>query len=484
MRNKELEGKLRRAYSHAAPDVLDSVLSSCEDTKDKVIVMTEQKKRSPWIRRGMGIAAALVLLLGGAAGVRLYSVNRAVASTVSLDVNPSVEIQVNQKDRVLRVNALNEDGRIVLGDMNFSGSSLDVTVNALVGSMLRNGYLSELANSILVSVDNGDPAKGAALQTRLTEEINSLLQTDAFTGAVLSQTVSADGTLQKLADTYGISLGKAQLIREIADKNPLYTPEDLAKLTINELNLLASAGSGALDKVESVGTASDKAYIGADKARDAALRHAGVTAADAAKLEVEAGGYEYDVDVNAKTGDILKSEKERDDDEPTATRPTSGTTSADPGAVTAPLIGEAKAKDIALKNAGVTAGSLIGYAIELDTDNGVMVYEVEFKSGGYEYDYDIDAKTGKILKRQKERDDDRSSAAGTAALIGSAKAKEIALSHAAVSADGLRDIAVDLDDKDGAPVYEVEFKSGGYAYDYDIDAKTGKILKNEKEQDD
>lgn len=284
----------------------------------------------------MGIAAALVLLLGGAAGVRLYSVNRAVASTVSLDVNPSVEIQVNQKDRVLRVNALNEDGRIVLGDMNFSGSSLDVTVNALVGSMLRNGYLSELANSILVSVDNGDPAKGVALQTRLTEEINSLLQTDAFTGAVLSQTVSADGTLEKLADTYGISLGKAQLIREIADKNPLYTPEDLAKLTINELNLLASAGSGALDKVESVGTASDKAYIGADKARDAALRHAGVTAADAAKLEVElscekgvmvyevefeAGGYEYDVDVNAKTGDILKSEKERDDDEPTATRP-------------------------------------------------------------------------------------------------------------------------------------------------------------------
>lgn len=121
-----------------------------------------------------------------------------------------------------------------------------------------------------------------------------------------------------------------------------------------------------------------------------------MTAADAAKLEVElscekgvmvyevefeAGGYEYDVDVNAKTGDILKSEKERDDDEPTATRPTSGTTSADPGAVTAPLIGEAKAKEIALKNAGVTAGSLIGYAIELDTENGVMVYEVEFKAG-------------------------------------------------------------------------------------------------------
>ena len=101
-------------------------------------------------------------------------------------------VSCTAEDRVLRVNALNEDGRIVLGDMNFSGSSLDVTVNALIGSMLRNGYLNENANSILVSVDTRDAAKGSALREKLAGEIDSLLRTDTFSGAVLSQTVAAD----------------------------------------------------------------------------------------------------------------------------------------------------------------------------------------------------------------------------------------------------------------------------------------------------
>lgn len=123
--------------------------------------------------------------------------------------------------------------------MNFSGSSLDVTVNALVGSHAAQWLSSVSWPTPFSSAWTTATPPRARPADPLTEEINSLLQTDAFTGAVLSQTVSADGTLEKLADTYGISLGKAQLIREIADKNPLYTPEDLAKLTINELNLLA-----------------------------------------------------------------------------------------------------------------------------------------------------------------------------------------------------------------------------------------------------
>ena len=41
---------------------------------------------------------------------------------------------------------------------------------------------------------------------------------------------------------------------------------------------------------------------------------------------------------------------------------------------------------------------------ELDRENGIMVYEVEFESGLYDYEYDIDAATGKVLKSKKELD--------------------------------------------------------------------------------
>lgn len=103
-------------------------------------------------------------LCDGGLGIHLYGSRFAVESTVSLDVNPSIEIQVNAKEHVLKVEPKNEDGRKVVGEMDFSGSSLDVTVNALIGSMLRNGYLNENANSILVSVDTRDAAKGSALR--------------------------------------------------------------------------------------------------------------------------------------------------------------------------------------------------------------------------------------------------------------------------------------------------------------------------------
>lgn len=123
---------------------------------------TENKKKHGQFE--WRLAAGLCLILGGGLGVRNYQVNHTVDATVSLDVNPSVEIKINQKERILDVIPLNEDGRTIVGDMDFSGSSLDVAVNAIIGSMLQNGYLNELANSVLISVDNNDPVRGMALQ--------------------------------------------------------------------------------------------------------------------------------------------------------------------------------------------------------------------------------------------------------------------------------------------------------------------------------
>ena len=38
-------------------------------------------------------------------------------------------------------------------------------------------------------------------------------------------------------------------------------------------------------------------------------------------------------------------------------------------------------------------------------DDGRTVYEVEFVSAGMEYEFDIDAKTGEIVKYEEEKDD-------------------------------------------------------------------------------
>ncbi len=218
-----IEEKIKRAVENSQPDVLHSVLSECQNQKGKVILMTEQKKTNRWITRLTAAAAVLVLAVGAFAGLTMYKANYAVVSTVSLDVNPSIEIQINEKERVLAVHALNNDAETVVGQMDFEGSSLEITVNALIGSLLKNGYLSELSNSILISVDHGDAEKSTQLKEKLTQEVNALLQTDTFSGAVLSQTISSDSQLQMLAQEYGITTGKALLIQQRIAHEPTYS---------------------------------------------------------------------------------------------------------------------------------------------------------------------------------------------------------------------------------------------------------------------
>ena len=68
------------------------------------------------------------------------------------------------------------------------------------------------------------------------------------------------------------------------------------------------------------------------------------------------------------------------------------------------MIGRQAAIRTALKHAGLSEQDVHSLKCELDREDGVMVYEIEFKNGTFEYDYDIDARTGAVLKAKKERD--------------------------------------------------------------------------------
>ena len=55
------------------------------------------------------------------------------------------------------------------------------------------------------------------------------------------------------------------------------------------------------------------------------------------------------------------------------------------------------AKNAAFRHAGVSASDATRVKVERDRDNGVLLYEVEFRVGNYEYEYEISAATGEVL---------------------------------------------------------------------------------------
>ena len=422
MENKEMERKVRTAFEHATPDILESVMEDFNSEKGKVIPMT--KRSNNWIKRSVAIAAVFAIVAVGAVTVGINRVNNAIASTIALDVNPGIEIKVNKKNVVKEVVPLNDDGVKIVDDMDFAGSNLEVALHALVGSMVKNGYLSEITNSILVSVDGKDAAKNAELQKYVAAEIDKILGGNNVSGAVLSQTVETDTEVEKLAKEYGISTGKAQVINKIAKKNTQYKVADLAKLSINDLNLISEGKGQHIEKVTATGTASSKGYIGSEKAKEIVLKKAGVNKADARELEVDldmdAGVlvyevdfdtrfYEYEYEVDAKTGKILIEQKEPTGyQEPQSSKeePQKEESQKEDNATTASYISKSKAKSIAFNKAGVKSTEARDVSVEFDSEDGVKVYEVSFETLKYEYEYVINAKTGKILEADKERRDD------------------------------------------------------------------------------
>ena len=403
-----MERRLASAVEKTAPDDVNGVLSRCEERKGTERLMTE--KKTAMRRWTTLVAACLALMLLGGGGL-FYQQANAVASVVSLDVNPSIELRVNRDEKVLSCTPLNEDAKEILEDMgggaDLKGAKLDVAVNAIVGSLVRKGYLSEISSAIMISVEDKDSTRAEKLQRELTSAVDGVLRTNESKAAVLTQTVTQDAELERQARENSISTGKAALVTRILALNSSLRFDALAKLSVGELKDLAEAGAPAMPH-------------GRDAAAYAAEQYAGTAALDSVTAEVDPeldespahyevelqtawGEFEYLVD--AYTGKVLSGQK----DLPTtvsaqneAAKP-SGQKPAPSG--TAQDIGYAKAKSIALNHAGVSESKAYDMDIELDEEDGKLVYEVEFKSGGMEYDYEIDAATGTILQQEAEKDD-------------------------------------------------------------------------------
>ena len=473
-----IENRLKRAVEEATPDVLSNVLKQIEteqvvltaktaaasvtdyivdESSEQITALPAQRPRSwVWFKAIVPVAAALMIALSF-----WLSLNYSTQAVVAFDVNPSIELSINRSEKILKVNPRNSEADAVIGDMVLKGIDLDVAVNALVGSMVQKGYLSEINNSILITVSSADQAKSEQMQNRLAGEIDSLLRSFSLDGAILSQVSTEYDYYAELAEQYGISPGKAALIEQLVQADPTITYDDASLLSINDLNILIEARRHQLAKVDISGHSSTKAFIGIERAKLIAFMNVGYSEAEVKDLKTDYGYvdgnlyYKIDFQINdlvfkyeidAGTGDILKVESERElpsvttsDDEDKAPKTTIASTATDttaattakttakttevtaaattakttdttrhtpspspsttlsPKATARQYIGAREAENIAFRHAGVNRSEVRDLDTEFERDDGKSYYEVEFEVGDTEYEYEIDAISGKIL---------------------------------------------------------------------------------------
>ena len=373
---QDVERLLRQAVGQSVPNVYQEVAAAPVDPllNPDHIVPPAYGRRRRWSRAIGALCAALCLVLGLGLFLQFHT-----AAIVAIGSEPDVELSVNRFGRVLEARGRSETGEALLAGLSLKGEALDDAVERLGRSMAAGGYLD--GSDIPVSVDGGDWKYNRDLEEEARDALEDVLEDWGGGGhAVIAPAV------EPTASPVAI---------------PTLTPTPTALPTAATVPSAAPTTQQPAAPPSTAPSTGGNSLWSSEQAMAAALAHAGLSAGNATftkveldrddgrtiyKLEFYGGGWEYEYKVDAYTGAIREGERKGGHE--------SGGASA---AITA-----AQAESIALEHAGLTAGQVTEREVELEDDDGVLYYQVEFQRGEVDYEYEIDATTGAIRKAERD----------------------------------------------------------------------------------
>ena len=310
---------------------------------------------------------------------------------------------------------------------------------------------------------------GAAAVNGLPQSVTATFRPDV--------TLQVNGTAYTIRDTNGNEV--APLLYNGTTYVPLATLGQALGVQVSW-----DAATQTVVVTDQGGQAASSSYIGEAKAKEIALQHAGLSSAQASFLrthldwedgrpvyEVEfySGNTEYDYEIDAQTGTIRSYDF---DIENYVIPSTGGSTEG--------LIGESRAKEIALQHAGLSSNQVTFILAKLDWDDGRRVYDVEFYSGNKEYDYEIDATSGAVLSYDFDAEHYTAPSGNQSGnYISQEKAAQLAQDRA----PNATLIKIQFEFDDGRAVYEGELREGRTEYEFEIDATTGNFIQWEQDWD-
>lgn len=182
-------------------------------------------------KMALALSGALLLSLGG--GGYAYAQNTPVAY-VSMDINPSVELSVNTFDKVISVEAYNEDGKKVLEGTNLINSDVKKAINAVISNAIADGYIKEDGSSgIEITTSSNKDKISNELDESAKEAASETLDNNNLKATVETEKVALERRDE--ARKLGITPGKLNLIEKLQELDPTIKVEDYKSSSVKEI---------------------------------------------------------------------------------------------------------------------------------------------------------------------------------------------------------------------------------------------------------
>jgi len=168
---------------------------------------------------------------------------------VTLDINPSIELIVNRRDKVIYANALNEDGEVLLAELDLIGMDVEDAIDLIIETATNLGYIDPDAEETYVSVTaiSKDTAIGDQVREQIKEHINNAFARRYMMGKAQDKAFTPEFIAE--AESYGVTPGFLFMVKSalIADDELLL--EDALLLTPEELQSIIKTAKQEMREV-------------------------------------------------------------------------------------------------------------------------------------------------------------------------------------------------------------------------------------------
>lgn len=168
---------------------------------------------------------------------------------ITMDINPSIELIVNRKDKVIYANALNEDGEVLLAELDLVGMDVEDAIDLIIETATALGYIDPEAEETYVSVSaiSKDTAIGDQVREQIKEHINNAFAKRYMMGKAQDKVFVPEFVEE--AESYGVTPGFLFMVKTalLADDELLL--EDALLLTPEELQAIIRSAKTEMREV-------------------------------------------------------------------------------------------------------------------------------------------------------------------------------------------------------------------------------------------
>ena len=180
------------------------------------------------------IIITVITLIIGVVVLLLLNIKNTIVSSVTLDINPSIEINLDKNRKVVSLIALNEDANDIVSEKS-NGKDLEEALRLLTDRLIEKGYLSEEKTVILIyskgNIDNND----------FRGRLGTILEEKRIDSEIIGVDVISKED-EALARKYNISPAKAAYINSVI-KNDNVNIEQLKDKSVDEITEYGRTGN-------------------------------------------------------------------------------------------------------------------------------------------------------------------------------------------------------------------------------------------------